>query len=100
MDDLAKDAWRDRRKLDFQVNLTRPEFRRVLNAHLAVAAGGLGIVADRNGMKFETHDVNDPLYREMLEALTEAKTALEKRPRMDMPGGVAVPQDRKFSKVF
>ena len=42
----------------------------------------------------------DPLYREMLKALTEAKTALEKRPRMDMPGGVAVPQDRKFGKVF
>jgi len=97
---LAKPSPGDRRKLDFWVNLTRPEFSRVLNAHLAVPAGGLGIVANKNGMKFEMHDANDPFYRKMLEAITDAKIALEKRPRMDMPGAVAVPQNRNFGKVF
>ena len=90
----------NRRKLDLWVNLTRPEFSRVLNAHLAVAAGGMGIVADRKQMRFGMADANDPVYREMLEALMEGKAALEKRPRMDMPGGVAVPQDRNFGRVF
>jgi cytochrome c553 len=83
------------------LNLTRPEFSRALNAHLARAAGGLGIATPDDGRQPPVfRDTNDPVYQAMLQALEKGKAALQARPRMDMPGGVAVPQERDFGKVF
>lgn len=93
-------AWSWKQNMNFWINLTRPEFSRVLNAHLSSVAGGMGIVADKKNIKFEIKDTDDPVYLEMLEAINEGKAALEKRPRMDMPGAVAIPQERDFGKVF
>lgn len=84
-----------------KINLTRPEFSRLLNAHLSKDAGGLGITGKRRGQETPVFvDTNDPRYRAMLEAIVAGKAALETRPRMDMPGGRALPQARDFGKVF
>ena len=83
------------------LNLSRPEFSRALNAHLAREAGGLGIatgVDSRQPPLFR--DTHDPVYQAMLQALEKGHAALQARPRMDMPGGVAVPQERDFGRVF
>ncbi|MBI5683962.1 MAG: PD40 domain-containing protein [Verrucomicrobia bacterium] len=84
-----------------KINLTRPEFSRLLNAHLSKGVGGLGITGKRRGQDApEFTNTDDPRYRAMLEAIVAGKAALEARPRMDMPGGNAVPQTRDFGKVF
>jgi len=83
------------------VNQTRPENSRILNAHLSEDAGGMGIQKKKKGSKpplFKNTD--DPLYRSMLQAIQKGKAALDARPRMDMPGGIAIPQQRDFAKVF
>jgi hypothetical protein len=82
-------------------NLTRPKFRRVLNAHLSKAAGGMGITAQKDGRAPPIFsDTNDPTYQAMLRAINKGKAALDARPRMDMPGGKAIPQKRDFGKTF
>jgi hypothetical protein len=87
-------------RANFWMNLTRPEFSRVLNAHRPKSAGGMGIEARRGGPAAEIPGMDDPVYREMLEALKAGKEALAAKPRMDMPGAVAVPQERNFGRVF
>ena len=83
------------------LNLTRPEFSRVLNAHLAREAGGLGIATpDKNHQPPLFRDTTAPVYQALLQALEKGKAALQARPRMDMPGGRAIPQERDFGKVF
>jgi hypothetical protein len=84
-----------------KINLTRPEFSRLLNAHLSKEAGGLGITGKRRGQNAPVFaNTDDPRYRAMLEAIIAGKAALNARPRMDMPGCKAVPQERDFGKVF
>ncbi len=86
---------------DMQVNLTRPEFSRLLNAHLSKGAGGMGIAAKKDGRAPPIFpDTNNPTYRAMLRTITKGKAALEARPRMDMPGGKPVPQKRDFGRTF
>ena len=83
------------------VNLTRPEFSRVLNAHLSTNAGGLGIEKPRRGFKplvFE--DTSHPVYQALLKSIEAGKRALEARPRMDMPGGTPVAQGRDFGRTY
>lgn len=83
------------------INLTRPEFSRLLNAHLAKTAGGLELTVKKKGsLPPVFKDTNDPIYQSLLNPITQGAAALQARPRMDMPGGVAVPQVRDFGKVF
>ncbi|MBI5819404.1 MAG: PD40 domain-containing protein [Verrucomicrobia bacterium] len=101
---IARDG-RDRlghgHEYNAKINLTRPEFSRLLNAHLSKEAGGLGVTGKRRGQDAPVFtNTSDPRYRAMLEAIVAGKAALEARPRMDMPGGKAVPQQRDFGKVF
>lgn len=42
----------------------------------------------------------DPRYRELLAILTQAQAALDRLPRIDMPGGKVIPQERNFGCVF
>ena len=83
------------------INLTRPEFSRVLNVHLATEAGGLGIRKTKHGRMppcFE--DTSDPVYRALLAAIEKGKQALAARPRVDMPGAKPIAQERDFGKTF
>jgi mono/diheme cytochrome c family protein len=83
------------------VNLTRPENSRLLNAHLVKPAGGLGLEGTKNGKRSPVIDsTRNSVYVAMLAALRKGKESLDKRPRMDMPGGVAIPQVRDFGKTF
>jgi len=43
---------------------------------------------------------NDPAWRAMHDAIVAGRDALNAKPRMDMPGGVPVPQVRDFGRVF
>ena len=97
-DSLYEDA-QGRKKM--WVNLTRPENSRLLNAHLAKSAGGLALEGTRKGVRSPViGSTQDEVYRAMLTAIRKGKESLEKRPRMDMPGGVAIPQVRDFGKTF
>ena len=83
------------------LNLTTPEHSRALNAHLSSTAGGLGLTTPKDGKEpplFESTD--DPRYQAMLAALRAGKVALEQKPRMDMAGGIAVPQERNFGRLY
>jgi len=77
------------------INLTHPEWSRVLTRNLAKSAGGL---ADDAKAVFKTTD--DPRYRAILKAIEEGKAALLAKPRMDMPGAVPIPQERDFGRTF
>jgi hypothetical protein len=47
---------------------------------------------------FQTKD--GYIYQAMLRAIHKGKAALDARPRMNMPGGKAIPQKRDFGKTF
>lgn len=83
------------------INLTRPDFSRVLNAHLAKAAGGMGITNKKGARSPPVFtSTRDPVYASMREAIRAGKKALDAKPRMDMAGGVPIPQERNFGKTF
>lgn len=77
------------------INLTHPEWSRILRRHLARGAGG-----QADDLHAVFRDTYDPRYQAMLAAIREGKKALLAKPRMDMPGAVAVPQDRDFGRTF
>jgi len=72
------------------VNLTHPEYSRLLTASLAKSAGGM---ADDAKAAFKNK--SDPRYVAILKALQGGKKALDDNPRVDMPGArpVAYPTD-------
>ncbi len=77
------------------INLTHPEWSRVLVRNLAKSAGGL---ADDAKAIFKGKD--DPRYQAVLKAIEAGKAALLAKPRMDMPGAVPIPQQRDFGRTF
>jgi hypothetical protein len=77
------------------INLTHPEWSRVLTTRLAKSAGGL-TPDDQAIFKAKS----DPRYQALLAALEQGKAALLAKPRMDMPGAVPVPQQRDFGRTF
>ena len=83
------------------INLTRPENSRILNAHLAKNAGGMGIVKEKKGKLPPVFaDTNDETYQVMLKAIEAGKKALYDRPRVDMDGAKPIPQQRNFKKLY
>ena len=78
-----------------KVNLTHPEWSHLLLENLARSSGGL---ADDGGAAFPSKA--DPDYCRLLSAIEEGKRCLYAKPRVDMPGGVAIPQARDFGRVF
>ncbi len=86
---------------NYGINLSRPEFSHLLNAHLSKEYGGMELENPKKGRKpLVFKDANDSVYQSMLKAVQKGKVALEARPRMDMPGAIAIPQERNFGKVF
>jgi len=77
------------------INLTHPEWSRVLQRNLAKSAGGL---ADDKRALFKSKD--DPRYQAVLKAIEKGKAALLAKPRVDMPGAVPLPQERDFGRTF
>jgi len=91
-------VWRSRN----DINLTRPANSRLLNAHLAATAGGLGISGPPvKGVPVPVFaNTQDTTYQAFLEAISRGRESLIAKPSMDMPGAVAVPQIRDFGKTF
>lgn len=83
------------------INLTNPEHSRILNAHLSPDAGGMGLAGQKNNTNSPAFkDTGDPIYQEMLKSIEQGQDALLAKPRMDMPGALAIPQERNFGRVF
>ncbi len=78
-----------------QINLTRPESSPILLNLLAKAAGGRATGTD---VFFPSKEEQG--YKTLLAILQEAKASLDQTPRIDMPGGVAIAQERAFGRVF
>ncbi|MEI8235374.1 MAG: hypothetical protein WCH57_11920 [Verrucomicrobiota bacterium] len=78
-----------------EINLTHPEWSRILLDHLSKSAEG---TAPDDKALFKTQA--DPNYQTILHAIEEGKRLLDATPRMDMPGAVPIPQERNFGKVF
>jgi len=77
------------------INLTHPEWSRVLVKNLAKSAGGL---ADDAKAVFKSK--GEPRFQAILKAIEGGKAALLAKPRMDMPGAVPIPQQRDFGRTF
>ena len=83
------------------INLTNPQYSRVLNAHLGADAGGMalkGQTEDKVAPLFA--DTTDETYQAMLKALEGGRDALAARPRVDMPGAIRIAQQRNFGKIY
>ena len=83
------------------INLTHPEYSRVLGAPLAKSAGGLGLCKAKDGEQ-PTRFVgkSDPIYSAMLRLITEGSRALQANPRIDMPGAKPAPYQQDFGHLF
>jgi hypothetical protein len=78
-----------------QINLTRPANSPVLLDNLARSGGGR---ADDKTALFA--DTSDPDYQQLLAILERARRALHAHPRIDMPGGKPIAQERRFGVTF
>ena len=67
-----------------RINLTHPEWSRMLTAPLAKSSGGLQLCKENNGDPV-FRDRNDPDYKLMLTALKKGHERLMENPRVDMP---------------
>ena len=74
------------------INLTHPEWSRVLVDHLPRQSGGRGISPAFTGP-------GDPDYQAILAAIKQGHEALIANPRMDMPGARPVPYPTDFGKL-
>ncbi|MHC4635989.1 MAG: hypothetical protein ACYTBP_00020 [Planctomycetota bacterium] len=73
------------------INLTHPEWSRVLNAPLAKSAGGLELCRPKDGKIPNLFaEKSDADYITMLRMIGQGKDRLYGKPRMDMPGGKAI----------
>jgi hypothetical protein len=77
------------------VNLTHPEYSRILTASLAKSAGGM---ADDAKAAFKNK--SDPRYVAILKALQSGKKALDDNPRVDMPGARPVDYPTDFGGLY
>ena len=77
------------------VNLTHPEYSRVLTAYLSKSAGGR---ADDKTAAFKSK--SDPKYAAILKAIQAGKQALDANPRVDMAGAKPKPYPRDYGKLY
>jgi len=77
------------------LNFSNPHLSKALRNNLALSAGGL---APEDKALFKTKA--NPDYQKLLTAIKAGQADLESCPRIDMPGAVAIPQERSFGRVF
>jgi hypothetical protein len=77
------------------VNLTHPEYSRILTASLSKSAGGM---ADNAKAVFKNK--SDPNYLAILKAIQSGKKALDANPRVDMPGAKPVGYPTDFGGLY
>jgi len=77
------------------LNFSNPHLSKGLLNNLAISNGGRA--PDETAL-FKTK--SDPACQKLLKAIEAGKADLEKCPRIDMPGAIAIPQQRDFGKVF
>ncbi|MBT3199989.1 MAG: hypothetical protein HN350_08725 [Phycisphaerales bacterium] len=77
------------------INLTHPEYSRLLTGSLAKSAGGM---ADDKNAIFKTK--SDPNYIAILKAIRAGKKALDDKPRIDMPGAKPVDYPTDFGGLY
>ena len=77
------------------LNFTNPQWTPQFAALLAKSAGG---AADDARARFKS--TRDGDYQAVLKVFNEAKAALLAQPRIDMPGGKPIPQQRDFGRVY
>jgi len=77
------------------LNLTHPEWSRVLVRNLAKSEGG---TAEDGKAVFKTKTA--PGYQALLDAIEKGGAALLAKPRMDMVAAIPVPQERDFGRTF
>jgi len=83
------------------INLTHPEWSRVLTAPLAKGAGGLGLCRPEGAEPPPVFaDKTDPDYAALLEAIEQGRQAMLANPRVDMPEAKPKPYYREFDRVF
>ena len=97
----AEEGWRKWSPVLEWINHTHPEESRLLTAHLAKSEGGYGLAATKAGLpEMPLLTKQHTTYQQLLSALQKGHRALLDKPRMDMPNGVAVPQERNFGRTF
>jgi len=77
------------------VNLTNPEYSRILTGLLARSAGGM---AEDKNAAFKTR--SDPRYVAILKAIRAGKKALDANPRVDMPGAKPIDYPTDFGGLY
>jgi hypothetical protein len=89
---LLKETSRVRKMDEACINLSHPQWSRVLVDHLPKDAGGRGVEPTFAGP-------DDPTYKALLAAIRRGQKAMNDKPRMDMPGGRPVPYPTDFGKL-
>ena len=83
------------------INLTHPEWSRVLTAPLAKTAGGLELCKPKENRQPNMFaDKADPDFQTMLAAIEQGKKELYARPRMDMPNASPIPYPKNYAGPF
>ncbi len=77
------------------LNFSNPQLSKALRNNLARSGGGR---APDDKALFKTRA--DPGYQRLLAAVEAGRADLAECPRIDMPGAVAIPQERNFAQVF
>jgi hypothetical protein len=83
------------------INLSHPQWSRVLAAPLVKSAGGLELCKAKDGNKPKMFaDKTDADFKTMLAAIDQGKEQLYARPRVDMPGAKPLPYPKDYAGPF
>ncbi len=83
------------------INLTHPQWSRVLTAPLVKTAGGLELCKPKDGKEPRLFsDKADADYQAMLAAIVQGKEELYEKPRVDMPGAKPLPYPQNYAGPF
>lgn len=83
------------------INLTHPQWSRVLTAPLVKTAGGLELCKPKDGKEPRLFsDKADADYQAMLAAMLQGREELYEKPRVDMPGAKPLPYPQNYAGPF
>ena len=83
------------------INLTHPQWSRVLTAPLAKTAGGIELCRPKDGNEPEMFaDTGDPDFQTMLAAIEQGREDLYAKPSVDMPNAKPLPYPKNYAGPF